>query len=38
MDALRYAKDNAGAKIKGIDDYSKKRVNDLVTQGIENGW
>lgn len=38
MDALRYANNNAGSKIKGIDEYSRKRINQLVSQGIENGW
>lgn len=37
-DALQYANDKAGERIKGVDDYSKKRINDLVSQGVEKGW
>lgn len=37
-DALKYANEFAGSKIKGIDDYSKKKINDLVSQGLEKGW
>lgn len=37
-DALRYANKYAWDRIKGVDDYSKKRINALVSQGIEKGW
>lgn len=37
-DALRYANNNAGKMVTSIDDYGKKRINQLVSQGIENGW
>lgn len=37
-DSLKYANEFAGARIKGIDDYSKKRINGLISQGLEKGW
>jgi len=37
-DSLKYANEFAWARIKGIDDYSRKRINNVISQGIENGW
>lgn len=37
-DSLKYANEFAGSRIKGVDDYSKKRINDLVSQWLEKGW
>lgn len=37
-DALDYAKEYSANRIKDIDDYTRKRINNLVTQGIEKGW
>lgn len=31
-DALKYANEFAGQRVKGLDDYSKQRINQLVTQ------
>lgn len=38
LDALRYANEFAGARITGIDDYTKRRINNLVTQALEKWW
>lgn len=37
-DSLKYANEFAGARIKGVDDYTQKRINGLISRGIENGW
>jgi len=37
-DALDYAKEYAGDRITKIDDVTKKRIKNLVTDGIEKGW
>lgn len=37
-DALDYAKEYAGNRIKNIDDYSRKRINKLISEWIEKGW
>lgn len=37
-DALKYANEFAGARIKGIDAYSQKRIKDLVSHGLDKGW
>lgn len=37
-DALKYSNEYAGSRISGIDEYSKKRINNLVSTGLEKGW
>ena len=37
-DAVDYAKDYSASRIKNIDDYSRKRINKLITLWIEEGW
>jgi len=37
-DSLKYANEFAWSRISGIDEYSKKRINNLVSTGLEKGW
>lgn len=37
-DALKYANEFAGSRISGIDEYSQKRINNLVSTWLEKGW
>ena len=37
-DALRWAREYGAKQIKGIDDSTRKRINDLVVQGLNKGW
>lgn len=37
-DALRWAREYGAKQIKGIDDSTRKRINDLVVQGLDKGW
>jgi len=37
-ETLAWAEEFAGKRITGIDEYTKKRVNKLITTGIEKGW
>ncbi len=37
-DALKYANDYAWKLVKWLDETSKKRINDLITKGIDKGW
>lgn len=38
QDALDYAKEYAWNRIKNIDDYSRKGINNLITQWLDKGW
>ena len=37
-DASKYANELAGARVTWVSDYSRKRINELVSQGVEKGW
>lgn len=37
-DALKYANEFAWKRIRWVDEYTQKRINGLISQGIESGW
>lgn len=37
-DSLKYANEFAWARIKWIDDYSRKRINNIISQWVEKWW
>lgn len=37
-DALAYARKYGASQVKNIDENTRKRINDLVVQGLDKGW